>query len=144
MPAVCAKTGAPTADSVRLIGSAAPGWTGAMILFGLFAWAFAAFMSGRRYELVIPCRREVVQRYRSWRRAGVFMVALGLIMTVVAAASGQQNAAVLLTVSVVGVVFIIGNDWRNAVGVRLCDDGDLRVTRVHPDFERAWRELNGL
>jgi len=142
MPAVCAKTGAPTADSVRLSGSAAPGWTGAMILFGLFAWAFAAFMSGRRYELVVPFKREVLQRYRSWRRAGVVMFALGLIMTAIAAATGRPKAVVLLGVSLVGLVFIIGNEWKNAVGVRLSNDGDLIVTRVHPDFERAWRELN--
>lgn len=143
MPAVCAKTGAPTTDSVRLSGSAAPGWSGWMILFGLFAWAFAATMSSRRYELVLPFKREVLQRYRSWRRAGAFMIALGLILTVVAAALGGQNAAVLLGVSFVGLVFIIGNEWKNAVGVRLSDDGDLTVTRVHPDFERAWRVLNG-
>ena len=92
---------------------------------------------------MLPFKREVLQRYRSWRRAGAFMIALGLILTVVAAALGGQNAAVLLGVSFVGLVFIIGNEWKNAVGVRLSDDGDLTVTRVHPDFERAWRVLNG-
>jgi len=29
------------------------------------------------------------------------------------------------------------------VGVRRSDDGNLIMTRVHPDFERAWQELNG-
>jgi hypothetical protein len=79
---------------VRLTGSAAPGWTGGMILLGMFAWAFAAVMSSRRYELEIPFRREAFLRYRSWRRWGLIMLVLGVVVTVIAGASGRQDAAV--------------------------------------------------
>lgn len=113
-----------------------------MILFGLFAWAFAAAMAGRKYTLVIPLTREAVQRHKSWRRAGLTLVALGPILTIIAAALNRDNASGLSGVSLAGLLFLGGNEWKNGLGVRLTGEDDLTVTRVHPDFERAWRELN--
>lgn len=144
LPALCVKTGVPTEESVRLSGAAAPGWTGAMILFGLFAWLFASSMASRRYVLVLPWRLELARQYRSWRRAGWVLVAAGPVLALAASAWGNSAGALLLCVSVIGVVVIVGNEWRNSIGVRLSPESHLVVTRVHPDFAHACRERLGL
>ena len=143
LPAVCVKTGVPTQESVRLTGTAAPAWTGAMIFFGLFAWLVASWMTSRRYEIVVPFRNQVFQRYCKWRRAGRVLIVLGPLMAVVAAVSARDNAFLLLGVSVLGLAFTAANEWANAVGVRLSRDGGLLLTRVHPNFERALLERAG-
>lgn len=144
LPALCVKTGVPTGESVRLSGAAAPGWTGAMILFGLFAWFFASSMASRRYVLVLPWRLELVRQYRSWRRGGWVLVAAGPVLAVAASAWGISAGALLLCVSVIGVVVIVSNEWRSSVGVRLSPEAHLVLTRVHPDFAHACRERLGL
>ncbi|GIL34567.1 hypothetical protein PDTK01_06430 [Phycicoccus sp. DTK01] len=133
------KSGVPTEDSVRLAGSAAPGWTGAMILFGILPWLFASTMSGRRYEVELPWRRDLVLRYRGWRRAGWVLVAAGPVMALVGASAGVERAGFLVWLSVLGLATVVVTEWRHSVGVRLSPEGVLVVTRVHPDFARACR-----
>ncbi|WP_157577532.1 hypothetical protein [Phycicoccus jejuensis] len=133
------KSGVPTEDSVRLAGSAAPGWTGAMVLFGTLPWLFATSMSGRRYEVELPWRRELTQRYRGRRRAGWVLVASGPVMALVGASAGVGWAGFLMWLSVLGVAAVVVTEWRLSVGVRLSPEGVLVVTRVHPDFARACR-----
>ena len=115
-----------------------------MILFGLFAWLFASSMASRRYVLVLPWRLELARQYRSWRRAGWVLVAAGPLLAVAASAWGTSAGALLLCVSLIGVAVIVGNEWRNSVGVRLSPDARLVLTRVHPDFAQACREQLGL
>lgn len=124
---------------MRLSGSAAPGWTGAMVLFGILPWLFATSMSGRRYEVELPWRRELTQRYRGWRRAGWVLVASGPVMALVGASAGVGWAGFLMWLSVLGVAAVVVTEWRLSVGVRLSPEGALVVTRVHPDFARACR-----
>ena len=137
LPAVCVKTGTPTTDLVRLSGSAAPAWTGAMILLGIVAWLFTSWMASRRYDVVVPLKAAVLERHRAWRRASWVLVGVGLTMTLVAAVLGRPNAFILLMVLVAGMAFHLVNEWINAVGVQLAGDGALVLTRVHPDFARA-------
>lgn len=129
---------------MRLSGTAAPGWTWATIVFGLFAWLFVSSMSSRRYVLVLPWCAAVARRYRSWRRAGWVMVASGPVLAVAATAWGSSSGSALLSASLVGVVVVVGNEWRNSVGVRLSPESRLVVTRVHPDFARACHQQLGL
>ena len=137
LPSVCVKTGEPTDDMLRLRGSAAPEWTTVMILFGLFAWIVAQTMSSRRYNLVLPFDSAVLRRYRKWGRVAWSCVGLGLVLTVVAALMGRDDAFVMMAVSVLGVIVWLANEWANSVGVRLSREGNLVLTRVHPRFRAA-------
>ena len=137
MPAVCAKTGEPTADIIMLSGSAAPGWTGAMIVFGFLPWLFVRVMSGQPYRVALPLRSEVVRRHRDLSRASVAVFGLGVLLAFAAVAMGRERAWLLLGLCLLGIASSLVNEWTNGIGVRLAPSGALVATRVHPRFRDA-------
>lgn len=140
MPKVCAKTGVHTRDTLTIKGRAAPTWSGVMLLFGFLPWAVAGLASSKPYTVVVPMRSAVWRRYRSWRRAGAWVAGAGIGLTLVAAALGRANPFLLLAPAAIGVFVLVGNEWFNAVGVRLAQNGGLVLTRVHPNFTAAMAE----
>ncbi len=66
----------PTADTLTIKGRAEPTWTGAMLLFGLFAYLLARSGSSRAYEIIVPFRQDAFARYRQWKRASWTLVSM--------------------------------------------------------------------
>jgi hypothetical protein len=140
LPRVCVKTGTPTADVLTIRGSAAPGWSWAMIVFGFLPWLVASVASSKRYAIEVPMHAAVWRRHRSVRRAALILVVAGVVLALVAVSQGRDNSAFLLLPAFIGMAFYAGNEWFNTIGVHLTRDGGLLLTRVHPDFERALLE----
>ena len=134
---MCVKTGVPTADTLTIKGRAEPGWTGAMLLFGFFAYLLARSGSSKAYEIIVPFRQDAFARYRRWRRASWTLAASGVLLACGAAFAGYPTAHLLLGLTVLGLAAALVNDLVNAVGVRLSREGTLVLTRVNPAFRDA-------
>ena len=139
LPAVCAKSGLPTPETVRVAGRAAPSWVAPMVLFGFLPWLLARTGASRRYELEVPLTADAWRRFRTFRSAGRAAALTGLVCSVVAAGTGAAVVTVLLLagVAVVGGVGLLVNEWVNWFGVCLSPDGKYGLTRVHPRFADA-------
>ncbi|NYG08214.1 hypothetical protein BJ986_002701 [Phycicoccus badiiscoriae] len=137
LPQVCVKTGTPTADVLTITGSAAPLWTGVLIVFGFLPWLVASLASSKRYAIEVPMHAAVWRRHRSLRRAALILVVAGITLVLVASIQGRDNAWLLLLPTFIGVALYVGNESMNTVGVHLSGDGGLLLTRVHPEFRRA-------
>jgi hypothetical protein len=140
LPQVCVKTGVPTADVLTIRGSAAPGWSWLMIVFGFLPWLVANLATSRRYTIEVPMQAVVWKRHRAARRAALYLFVTGVAFAVIATTQGWQNSAILLIPAFVGLALHAGNEWVNTIGVHLSRDGGLLLTRVHPGFERALLE----
>ncbi|WP_457256577.1 hypothetical protein [Pedococcus sp. P5_B7] len=141
LPRVCVKTGIPTADVLTIKGSAAPGWSWVMIVFGFLPWLFASLASSKSYEIQVPMQAAVWRRHRRVRRAAFVLFVVGVTLAIIATTQGRQNSAFLLFPAFVGLAVYAGNEWFNTIGVHLSRDGGLLLTRVHPEFERALLDL---
>lgn len=137
LPAVCVKTGTPTADALTIRGSAAPGWSWAMLVFGFLPWLVANLATSKPYAIEVPMRAVVWRRHRRVRRAALYLIGTGVALTVAAMFLGSSNPALLLFPTLIGLAFYAGNEWFNTIGVHLSQDGGLLLTRVHPGFVRA-------
>lgn len=137
LPQVCVKTGTPTVDVLTIKGTAAPGWSWFMIVFGFLPWLFASVASSKPYEIRVPMQSAVWGRHRTIRRYALLLFATGLVLAVVATVQGRDNSAILLFPSFLALVGYAVNEWVNTVGVHLTKDGGLRLSRVHPRFAQA-------
>lgn len=140
LPRVCVKTGTPTADLLTIRGSAAPGWSWVMIVFGFLPWLVANLATSKRYAIEVPMHGAVWRRHRRVRRAALALFVAGVVLAIVATTQGRANSAILLFPAFVALAVYAGNEWFNAIGVRLSADGGLLLTRVHPGFARALLE----
>jgi hypothetical protein len=103
LPRVCVKTGTPTADLLTIRGSAAPGWSWFMIVFGFLPWLFASVASSKPYAIEVPMHSAVWRRHRKVRRAAVVLFLAGVALAIVATAQGLDNSAILLFPAFVGM-----------------------------------------
>lgn len=74
LPRVCVKTGTPTADLLTIRGSAAPGWSWVMIVFGFLPWLVANLATSKRYAIEVPMHGAVWRRHRRVRRAALALL----------------------------------------------------------------------
>ncbi len=139
-PGVCAVTGVPTPDRIRLKGQATAAWVGWLLLFGAFTWLFASVASGRRFGLTVSLDRSVSRRYRRWRRWAVVLVIGGLALMVGVGTVSGTGALVCALLPAAGILLGVVNLARHTVGVTLADDGAVVLTRVHPRFRDAVRD----
>ena len=137
LPRVCVKTGTPTADVLTIRGSAAPGWSWFMIVFGFLPWLVANLATSKRYVIEVPMRAVVWKRHRALRRAALYLFVTGVAFAIIATTQGWQNSAILLIPAFAGLALYAGNEWSNTIGVYLTRDGGLLLTRVHPGFKQA-------
>jgi hypothetical protein len=143
LPPVCAKTGLPASETVRVAGRAAPSWVAPMVLVGFLPWLLARAGASRRYEIEVPLTADAWRRFRMFRSAGLTAALTGLACSVIAAGTGAAVVTVLLLVgvAVVGGAGLLVNEWVNWFGVRLSPEGEYGLTRVHPRFADAVTRL---
>jgi len=144
LPAVCVKTGQPTADSVTLHLTYRPAWPILLVPVSLLA-AVVGFTAGARHGTVrIPMAESAWRRYRWWWKVSVSLVfagGVGLILSGVTHRGPEALVTGLLLVAGVVLLWAVHMTmWCGFVLGRDCSV--VTVSRAHHDFASALRLLN--
>lgn len=130
---VCVKSGVRTGYRVTLRGSTTPSWVMFLLLFTVIGWLIAVRMTSSRYQVVVPFRQDLYER---WFKINFFAWLLGIAGVVIAVAAGLagfERAAIFLSLTGVALVGGLVNSWKNTVAVVLSGE-ELLLTRVSRAF----------
>lgn len=116
---------------MRPLGSTTPGWVILLLLLTVIGWLIALTMTSRRYEIDIPFRHDLHERWRRLNRRVWLLGISGVAIALGSGLAGFDRAPLFLALSAVALVLWLVNHWANAPGVVLSRD-QLLLTRVHP------------
>jgi hypothetical protein len=144
LPAVCVKTGQPTADSITLQLTYRPAWPILLAPVSLLA-AVVGFAAGARHGTVrIPLAESAWRRYRWWWKVAVSVIVTGgagLILSGVAhRAPDALVTGMLLGAGLVLLWAVHMTMWCGFVPGKDCSV--VTVHRAHDDFVSALRLLH--
>ena len=137
LPSICVKTGVPTSNVIRVRGSSTPGWTTSLLLFSWIGWLIAATATSRSYEVLLPYSAAAFRRWGTFRQLFTAVSLLALFGVFVAAIDNSWLLLPAVTVFAIAAAAGLANELINACGVRIKNNGDLVLSRVHPAFRDA-------
>jgi hypothetical protein len=148
VPPVCVKRGVIATDWTRVRFSTTPRWILMLLLFGLFPFVIAWYMTRVVAEGVLPVSAEALRGMRRLRVRTYGFCAAGIALFICAAAL-QAIGALSGAAAVLGILCLLAAvGWQLVVGpgvtvgatvVRDLDGPIVVLTRVHPGFVDAVR-----
>lgn len=111
LPPVCAMTGDPAEEYVRITFTSTPGWTWILLLFGILPFLIARAFSKTRVVGLVPMSDAALRRARSfnWIVGGLFGV--GALILVLGMASDLSALAVAGTTAIAAAALIAMIGW---------------------------------
>jgi hypothetical protein len=138
LPALCAKTGAPTANWTRMRLAATPGWTWILILFGIVPYFLASYFATVRVAARVPLQPSVARRLHRLLVAQRMALVGGIAVLLVGSFTGTVALGVIGLAGLVGGIALTLMGYRGSVGARPGPTpGSLVLTGVHPAFAGA-------